>query len=202
MVDLYILDYLRDPLWQFVGVLITILTILVTIWIYKRQKNQKSLSYEILSESLLLRVEDELKGKVKILYEDKPVQKVHLIVLKTINSGNIPILTSDYETPITYTCGEDSQILSSEIIEKYPKDLTEIFSINEKYVQIQPKLMNSGDFFIMNLLVSKYEKPLKITGRIVGVKEIKAVEKNSFKTAFFIILGILLHCGLLVKTYR
>ena len=47
-------DLLRDPLWQFIGALLALLAIGVSVALYLIQRRKKRLSYEIVSNSSLL----------------------------------------------------------------------------------------------------------------------------------------------------
>lgn len=65
--------------------------------IYFKQRQRKNISFEVLSNSSLLSVQDEIKKDVQILYKGKLVQQVNLILLRLVNSGNVPILSVDFE---------------------------------------------------------------------------------------------------------
>ena len=60
------LDILRDNIWNFVGVLIAIAAIVLSIVFYYRQKSKKSLSYDIWGEVVLPPINKEIGEKVKI----------------------------------------------------------------------------------------------------------------------------------------
>ena len=57
------IELLRDPLWQFVGAILGFVAIGITIIIFWLQRTRKSLSYEILSNTSLLTIKEELEGK-------------------------------------------------------------------------------------------------------------------------------------------
>ena len=93
-------ELLRDPLWQFVGAIFGLVAIGIAILIFWLQRTRKSLGYEVISNTSLLTIKEELEGKLQILYEKESVNNVQLIVIKLINTGNLPIASNDYELPL------------------------------------------------------------------------------------------------------
>ena len=60
------LDLLRDPVWQFVGVILTLLGVAVAFWIYWLQRQTKELAFGLASSRRLLSIADELdSGRVQ-----------------------------------------------------------------------------------------------------------------------------------------
>ena len=184
-------EFLRDPMWQFVAVLLGLVAIFVSIFVFLKQRMHKSLSYEILSLNPLLSVKNEIKSELQILYRGKTVEQVHLIVLKIINTGNMPILSKDYEHPISLSFGEEAKILTAEITEKNPDSLRPSARIEEKGVVLTPILLNSEDSVTLKMLVTRFSK-FTVYGRIAGVKEIKEVEKRMLRYFIAIVAGIAL----------
>jgi hypothetical protein len=69
-------------MWQFVGALLALVAILLSVILFLAQRKRKSLAYEVVSRTALLSVAEEIEGKLKILYQGKPIRKVHLVILK------------------------------------------------------------------------------------------------------------------------
>ena len=170
-------DIFRDPMWQFVAVLLTAIAILVSISLYLKQRRRKALSYSILSQTPLLSVKEEIKKELKILYNGKPVEQVHLIMVKIINSGNTPILSTDYERPISLNFGEKANVLTAAIVKMHPDSIQASFSVEGKNVVFTPTLLNAGDSFTLKMLITKLGE-VKVDGRIVGVKEIQESKES------------------------
>ena len=102
---------LSDPTCQFIIViLLTIAAIVVSVIIYLKQRQRRSLSYEIVSATPLLSVEEDIKKDLQISYKGKPVEQVHLVMIKILNSGSLPIPSKDYEQPITISFGKQAKI--------------------------------------------------------------------------------------------
>ena len=185
---------LRDPLWQFIGAIIGAIALLTTIILFYTQRKQKVLSYQILSNASVLSIREEVEGKVQMLYEGTQVKKVHLIVLKIHNSGNVPIRTGDYERPLTILFGEGSDILSEEIIEKVPKNLDVVFDSSDNRLIVKPLLLNSKDSITFKMLVSEFNGDLTVDSRIVGIKQVRRDDAR-YTPVLFIGLGMLLSLG-------
>ena len=168
------LEIMRDPFWQFVTVaIIAIIAIIVTIILYLKQRQRKLLSWEIISNTPLLSIDEESKGDLQVLFAGKPVQYVQLIILKIINSGNVPIKSTDYERPIYLKLGEKALILTAKVTEKNPSSLETPINNEGTRVVLEPTLMNEGDSFTIKMLVNQFDDQITVDGRIKGVKDIQ-----------------------------
>lgn len=172
------LEASRDPTWQFIGAFLSFLAIIVSIFLYLIQRHRKSLSYKIISQSPLLIAEEEVSGKIQILFEGKPAQDVYLIVLKIANSGTLPIIGTDYEWPINLSFGQKTQILSVAISETNPKNLKVNAKVEDGKAVLNPILLNSGDSIRLKILVSNFDGQICVDGRIIGVKKIRESKKD------------------------
>jgi hypothetical protein len=165
-------DILRDPMWQFVGVLVTIIVGVISIILVLKERNKKALSYELVSHASLLSVEKEVKDKLSIAYEGKPISQLTLNLIRLINSGNTPITTTDFVRPPTILFDETSEIISAEVSERKPTGLEATVTHNSTQVTVKPTLLNGGDWFEIKILSSGQGKITSVKGRVVGVREI------------------------------
>ena len=186
-------DILRDPLWQFVGAVLGIFAIIVSIVLFFVQRKKKTLSYEILSKTPVLSATEEIAGQLQILFQGKVVQKVYLLVIRLSNTGNVPIASSDYERPILIRFGEGARILTAEVSESDPKNLNAKVDIHDQGVLVKPVLLNSGDSITIKSLVSDYSGQLDIDGRIIGVKNIcPKRDTSNIWSAILMVAGMVL----------
>jgi len=170
-------EFQIDPLWQLiVTIMIPTLGVLIPIIIYFWQRQIKEVSY-VYSVTPLLRHEKEVIGRLQIFFENKPVEKVSLVLVKIINSGNAPIKAEDYEREITLSFGEKAQVLTCSVEETEPKDLRIPTVIEGNKVRLEKVLFNRRDWAKLKILVNNYEK-FDIEGRIVGVKTIKNLKQT------------------------
>lgn len=190
------IEVLRDPMWQFIG---GVLAIATTFLIYYLQRQSKSLSYEILAKNRLLTINEELEGRIKILFDNKPTSDISLLSIKIFNSGNIAIPTSDYEHPISLSLGVKTSILSGTITNISPKNLKVKIQIENNHVLITPCLLNATDSITIKLLMTDFNNEIEFDARIVGVKEIRNATNKA--TKFDIATSILIIAILLIPPY-
>jgi len=164
---------LRDPLWQFASALLAVVAILVAIFLYSKQRRLKRLDFEIISETSLLSVKEELEGKLQILYEGRRVSTVHLVLAEFRNSGTEPILAGDFVQPLSVDFGAESQLLTSEVVETFPTDSNPVITTATSRVTIAPLLVNQRDFIRVKCLVENYADTARAIGRIVGISKIR-----------------------------
>lgn len=203
-------ELIRDPIWQFIiTVFVTIVAVLTPILLYLKQRKNKQLSYEIISSTPLISARREYKDKLNIFFEKKLVEQVHLLVIKLFNSGNLPILTDDYERHISLNFGEKAQTLTAEIINTDPKSLESsvgmLINGKGKEVTLSPVMLNDGDSITLKMLVNKFGGEVVVDGRIVGVKEImQSKGMSSWKLFCIMTFGMIIMtggvlCGVLLK---
>lgn len=102
-----VLTWLRDPIWQSLGGLITVFA---TIWTARR-RDKKQIYYENFSSPVV--VPDAGYGdRVKVLFDEKEVSNVWAGRFSIRNGGNIPVKSGDFEQNIILTVGPGSQFLS------------------------------------------------------------------------------------------
>ena len=176
-----------------ISIISVIGALIVPILIYRWQKKVKSLTYSIVETTELFNINDEIRDKLKILYEEKPVESLHLIVLKIRNKGNIPIDETDFKSNLVFEFNEEAVIVSLSDTIVSPESLDwPLVSINNT-LTLFPTLLNQGDLITVKLLVSGFKEITHIDGRIFGVKEIKEEGKSKNVTvaligAFFSLL--------------
>ncbi|MGO9481167.1 MAG: hypothetical protein ACLP05_05240 [Candidatus Kryptoniota bacterium] len=180
-------EIIRDPAWQFVGVLLGLAAIIVSLLVVRWQRQRKSLSYDIPVSTQLLDVKEAVRSKLEILYEGKPVQDVHLLLVRIVNTGNLPILPNDYERPIRLEVGGKAQLLSCEVYDTSPKSLRVSPIIEGNNVNLPAIMLNGGDAIVLKLIVSNPSGGLQVDGRIVGVREITEFKEgqSAFRLIYY-----------------
>lgn len=168
------LDFLREPIWLVIVALIGSAALLGSGLAGRRQR-RKALTYQQIAVAPLLSVRDELKGLLEIRYAGQSVEQVHLILLKLVNTGTLPIVSTDFVHPVTITLGATGQILTLEVAEASPANLGASLTPypNGRALTVDPLLLNAGDWLTVKILISQYGGPIRVDGRIVGVKSIQ-----------------------------
>lgn len=193
------IEFFRDPLWQFIGALLTLVTIAISIFVFVKERAKKAVTYQIHSFYRFLSISEKEKGDFRVLYKGNEIQDLFLISLQIANTGNMPIASKDFERPIVFTFGESSKIFSVEVIATQPKTLSAELSIKNNKVVLSPLLLNSGDVIDIKCLVTSPQlDKIAADGRIIGVKEIVEKRVNIYRYlvwnligSIFMVLGII-----------
>src|ERR1043165_4667724 len=127
--DFHTID--RKVLFAALALLVALITLLYFQW----WRNRKRLSYDIRSAVLLVSAEEEIRDKVEIRFEGQPVKNVHLVVIKIINDGYVPIKKDDFEQPIRIIFRE-AKILTAEKVKLYPDNLATDIQHGEDWLEI------------------------------------------------------------------
>ena len=157
-----------------------IAAITVPLLIYFLQKSKRRVAYEVVSNAQLVGVKSEVQNKIKIYYENKLVENVHLVSIRIINSGNQPTSIDDFARPISIQLGSNTNILTSEVLGLNPKDLDVSILKMQNSVEIQPLLLNPNDSLTLNILISDYRGGLEVSARVRGISNIEIYRKRSF----------------------
>lgn len=181
------LEILRDSIWQFIGAILALMAIIL-VWM---QRQRKALSYNIISNTSLVDIKEEIKGKLEVFFDGKPVENIYLIIIKFINTGNLPIKSVDYESPINMNFGKDARVLASEIIETDPDSLEASVNIEGTKVLLMPILLNQKDSITIKVLVNQFDNQITIGGRIIGVKKILKFTERKYASFF---IGNIIGC--------
>lgn len=187
-------ELLRDPLWQFVGALLALLALIVSVASVMIYRNRKGLSYEVVLNSRLLSVDEEIEGRVKVTFDNYPVSGVRMLIVHVRNNGNVPIEESDYDSNLGFWVKGGPKVLTAEVVETKPPDIRAHVEAFENTVYLDKMLLNAGDALTLKLLYSG-DGPLLPVGRIKGVSEIREKQQRGdlyLVLSFAFSIGILL----------
>jgi hypothetical protein len=168
------MKFLKDPIWQFVGVIVSIIAIVVTWYVYVDERPYKNLRVEILSNDPLISINSDVAKEIQVLYKNSPVESLSLILLKFENTGNEPIREIDYSEPIRIALSENAEIGEVTIQETRPNGILLTPSVIEKNkVQLAEVLLNPGDQVVLKILAINNDGTLNISTRIAGISDIE-----------------------------
>lgn len=180
------MDFLRDPIWTFVGVVAAVLIGFGGIWVTMWLRNRKALSYEVVSAFPIVTVNHAAKTlteAIEIRYHGMPVKDVQLVVVRIWNSGNVAIAPDDYVKTGNYVRSIEvsfgGQVLAAGVVSTVPPmDPNELLmpggtGPDTTSVKFQPILLNPKDTITLTALVTNYTGKVEVTGRIVGVSAIR-----------------------------
>jgi hypothetical protein len=190
----------KDPVWQFVGVIVGIAAIAVMFWMYYKGRPVKKLRIEILSNSPIVSLTPDIPKELQILYRGKPVQTLSLILLKLANTGTEPIRESDYSEPIRVSVSQNAEIGQVMVQETRPDGIRlapTIIANNQ--VQMAKVLLNPGDQAVLKILVLNNDKTLNVDARIAGVRDLElqsVLERSEISSKEYVPMWAIIPCGI------
>lgn len=189
-----------DNYLPYLGPTITVIGILVATFLSIRFNlwgTRKILTYKIVTKGSLFSADDDIKDKIKVLYEERSVDALSFLIVEIKNSGKAAILKADFDSRIQLNFREEIEILSVEIANVNPSQLQVEIENSSSVISVQPLLLNGGDSFEIKIIISGDNTQFGLDGRIAGVKQIRELESinNRGIEKLNIVLWILLFFG-------
>jgi len=103
-------DTLRDPIWQFVGAVIALVSLVSMIIAELSRRQEKALSYRIVARSPLPQVKSEEREQLGIGSVVGDERDYSVVGVRMLNSGGSPIPSSEYESSIEICLNEKANI--------------------------------------------------------------------------------------------
>ncbi|MBI5959066.1 MAG: hypothetical protein HY866_10050 [Chloroflexi bacterium] len=176
------------------GIIVAVIFGVITVVLSYRALQRKGLAYED-SATPLFQIGTEAKDRIQVLFDGKPVKKVHAVVIRVSNTGNIAIRKNDFEVPLCFRFGDAANVIDVKVQDKKPENLPVILAGSDNpslsFVEIQSLLLNKKDTFTIKCLVANYDS-LKVDGRIAEVSKIERRELLDISAPFRIKLSTLL----------
>lgn len=174
----------RDPVWQFIGVVVSVISLSFSVVSFKKQRTaKKGFTYRIVSNLFVRMATDVgiyINDNLKRLLDSKSVNEANVIVFRMWNSGDVPIERGDYEdnNPIKFNFGKRAEVLDATVVETTPLGLRHKverrMNLDSGSLAIAPLLLNSGDSITFEVVVSGFEKRIRIDEtRITGLEEFR-----------------------------
>lgn len=177
-----------------VGIL-AIITAISTAYFVNWWRLRKSLAYVIKTYTAIFSIDPEIREKIQIFYDGKPITNARLFVISLLNDGRQPVEEKDFsKKSIDFVFSPSGQILSSEVINVNPDDLIVEKEEKGNILSIKPLLLNKGDSFEIKGIINSDDDEITCNARIVGIKEVKRIHpsKPNFNLSFTKIIVSLL----------
>ncbi|MFM9836462.1 MAG: hypothetical protein ACKVOA_10215 [Methylophilaceae bacterium] len=173
------MEILQSQIWQFIGVVVAIIALIVSVASLIYQARRKSLSVTICNAyPILPKKPQNMVNDFQIIYKGQEVAELTALTLRFVNDGGISIVSEDFETPVTVIFKKEATILSAEVVSITPSDLSPTLAQDTKALVLSPLLLNPKDSFSITLLVqglnANHPRDLypSVTARIKGVNKI------------------------------
>lgn len=166
--------------WKYSIALVAALAgVAVPIWIWQSDLNSRAIKLEVIAV-----VELDPKGPkpiddLKLIFKDTQIKEAYLTVLQISNTGNRPILASEFESAVAINLKAPINLLKAEVIFVSPKDLKPEVVISENSAQLKPLLLNPNDRLRISILSSNGWPVVEARSRIAGIKNL-TIEDSAF----------------------
>jgi hypothetical protein len=164
---------IRDSAWNFIGVIVSILSLIVAFLVWRKPWGKKSLKVEMLAKIPLLSIHEEIATRIQVKIDGKIVNNIYLLNFRIVNNGNQPIPSNDFERPISLFLGEHTNLIEASIQNVFPNSIKPSIEKHGNHVILNPLLLNPNDFIVIKLILTKYAGDFTIDARITGIKEIE-----------------------------
>jgi len=151
---------------------------LLTQWLTRRRTATKSFGWHIITDYVMLSKREQHKDRVKILFDDKPIEDVRLVIIELKNTGGKEIVPSDFYRPITITFPQGSELLDVGIASKSPESFDPEVESDKTIITLKPSLMNKDDTVTISAIVTSMNGIINVKGRIAGISEISKLKPN------------------------
>lgn len=175
--------------WSFLGFIVGIWGLAGAgfgVWAYFNSPSPR-LTYEVLTNTPVFDVREKV-DELQVLYKDIDITDgdfiLQVITFRVVNNGQVDIKKDFYDaenSPLGIRLSEGEIVENPVIISssnEYLDESLKLDVIDSKEVQIQPVILNSGDFFTIKLLalISSESVDLEATGKIAGINSIELKE--------------------------
>jgi hypothetical protein len=178
---------LRKYVWQFLGALLALGAIFSTYDVFIRSRPVRGLQVILNSAGPLVNRKPLTPGEVQsfpnlqLTINNYAVANAIIYDVTVKNTGNQPIIESDYSKPLAFYFSTKDEILDISITSSDPPNIGMVVKkISAYQSEAAPVLLNPGDTVAIRFLVAvtdltNLSDHFHINGRIVGVKAIELV---------------------------
>lgn len=152
-----------------VGLLTLLATIAAPLLSARRERPKRALAYEANVFPLAVAQPKEMTPIVMSI-GDRTVDDPCLVTLRLRNSGNTPILPTDFDGPIEVVFEDSGALLEVNLDEAEPSHLAPLITTDEQTVLIEPLLLNPRDGFVLTMLSDRATEPM-VRARIAGIAQ-------------------------------
>ena len=162
----------RKYIWQIIGTLLALAAVIATYDVFFRSKPVKELQIILDSSTPLVDVKPEASQDIEIYYQGQQVQNIYLIQLSIKNTGNQPIVESDYSKNLLLMLNTEAKIVDASKVSSEPPNIEPSIVISSRnYVEFSPFLMNPGDILTVKILAiapTNSSMDVKVDGKSIG----------------------------------
>ena len=146
---------------------------LLILYILDRRK--KRLTCFILPPVSFTDIPEHLTKKIKIFYNDQPVDDLSRITVMIRNTGNVEIPKEDFDGPIIFQFDEQTKIIECNVVSSTPEDVrVNLEPRGNNQIKCNIGLLNKGDEITLQFICScKRSTVPHVHGRVKGISKIE-----------------------------
>src|ERR1700733_5355695 len=122
-------SFLTDP--RYLAPIVTSSGIAVSLVLWILNLRTKEMAFEILTNTPLFSVQEEVKDQVQISFQGQTVHDVNLVLLRLVNNGNVPIRAQEFAGRFALSCPSETKVLLAEVMATNPPDLNQRLAAQE-----------------------------------------------------------------------
>lgn len=154
-----------------VGAVAGIVGAIAPLIVFVLQGQRKELTYEVVSESRIVDLQDPLLAQVEVSYAGKKLSRLVSLSIRITNTGNVAISRPDFDRHAILAFGDHATILQAQVLDQNPPNLNPTFENRGNDLLIAPTLLNAADrFTIQTFVTGDYDPPI-LDARILGIKK-------------------------------
>jgi hypothetical protein len=155
--------------WIQVG--LAVISLVVGLALVRMERNNKRLSYAILSNRAIMYKPTALD--IEVHHDGTLIKNPWLVVWRLANGGTSPIESSHFEEPISLRV-TGAEILTAEVTHTRPASFDpQVERIESDRVALDKRLINSWDMLEVQMLLDGEPSGFDVEARITGISEIK-----------------------------
>lgn len=179
----------------------TAIGVVVSIILWTLSQRRKALKFQVLRREALVNLRGKTKKRLDVRFDGQPVHDAHLVVVRVVNTGHLPIAPGDYQSEPAICVSGGSTILTADVTETNPVDLEErckgkasglIEGVQRDRVVLSSILLNSGDSLTVQMLVRHLSGRISMSGHIHGINELKEMQHRPILPTLLTQVGALI----------
>lgn len=158
--------------WKSLTLVLTIVSVVVPVWIWRADLNSRSLKIRIASQVSLHPDNAASISGLQVAVDGVPLKSPYLSVLELSNDGEKPIQAGDFEAPLEVRIAEGSSLARAQVTESKPRDVEAALTWEVQSIKIKPLLLNPKDVVTISILTAGSKPQFTTRARIAGISTV------------------------------
>ncbi len=177
---------------QIISVPLAILAIAISILLYYRSKQKRSLAciIESIDTPIAIKVDkSRLEGDVEIRYKGQIVENIFIVRATFTNTGNTPLKNADFVEPLTFSLDNVRFLRQPRISNMKPENLSATLTLaptsealDQKVTLISFNLLNPQEEFTVEFVCTGKPSLPIVKARIEGITQIELLDRSGIQS--------------------